>query len=70
MIPWENITSCSKIPIRSINIRPISIRSNKLKGQLVRSWLQWLQDGEKPSKYFSNLEKITLLKNNKKSKIK
>ena len=34
-----------------------SIRSNKLKGQLVRSWLQWLQDGEKPSKYFSNLEK-------------
>ena len=34
-----------------------SIRSNKLKGQLVRSRLQWLQDGEKPSKYFSNLEK-------------
>ena len=34
-----------------------SIRSKKLKGQLVRSRLQWLQDGEKPSKYFSNLEK-------------
>ena len=33
-----------------------SIRSKKLKGQLVRSWLQWLQDGEKPSKYFSNIE--------------
>ena len=34
-----------------------SIRSKKLKGQLVRSRLQWLQDGEKPSKYFSTLEK-------------
>ena len=33
-----------------------SIRSKKLKGQLVRSRLQWLQDGEKPSKYLSNLE--------------
>ena len=34
-----------------------SIKSNKLKGQLVRSRLQWLEDGEKPSKYFLNLEK-------------
>ena len=34
-----------------------SIRSKKLEGQLVRSRLQWLKDGEKPSKYFSNLEK-------------
>ena len=33
-----------------------SIRSRKIKGQLVRSRLQWLQDGEKPSKYLSNLE--------------
>ena len=33
-----------------------SIRSKKLKGQIVRSRLQWLQDGEKPSKYLSNLE--------------
>ena len=33
-----------------------SIRSKKLKGQVVRSRLQWLQDGEKPSKYLSNLE--------------
>ena len=34
-----------------------SIRSKKLKGQLVRSRLQWLQYREKPSKHFSNLEK-------------
>ena len=33
-----------------------SIRSKKLKGHIVRSRLQWLQDGEKPSKYMSNLE--------------
>ena len=34
-----------------------SIRSQKLKEQLLRTRLQWLKDGEKPSKYFSNLEK-------------
>ena len=32
------------------------IRSKKLEGQMVRSRIQWLQEGEKPSKYFCNLE--------------
>ena len=33
------------------------IRKLKLKGELVRSRIQWLIEGEKPSKYFCNLEK-------------
>ena len=32
------------------------IRNNKLKGNMVRSRLQWLHEGEKPSKFFCNLE--------------
>ena len=47
-----------------------SVRSKKLKGQLVRSRLQWLQDGEKPSKHFSNLENKNFIEKNKKSKTK
>ena len=32
------------------------IREKKIKGMMIRSRLQWLQDGEKPSKYFCGLE--------------
>ena len=32
------------------------IRENKIKGQQVRSKLQWLKDGEKPTRFFCNLE--------------
>ena len=32
------------------------LRNIKLKGQSVRARLQWLQEGEKPTKYFCNLE--------------
>ena len=33
-----------------------NLREQKLKGSLVRSKARWLQNGEKPSKYFCNLE--------------
>ena len=33
-----------------------TLRENKMKGQIVRSRVQWLQHGEKPSKYFCSLE--------------
>ena len=33
------------------------LREHKLRGHLVRSRLKWLDEGEKPSKYFCNLEK-------------
>ena len=32
------------------------LRENKLKGSLVRSKAKWIEDGEKPSKYFCSLE--------------
>ena len=35
------------------------LREHKLKGHLIRSGLNWLNEGEKPSKYFCNLEKKT-----------
>ena len=33
-----------------------NLRSIKMKGKIVRSRLQWLQQGEKPSRFFMNLE--------------
>ena len=33
------------------------LREHKLRGHLIRSRLKWLEDGEKPTKYFCNLEK-------------
>ena len=33
-----------------------NIRENKLKGYLIRSRAKWIEDGEKPSKYFCSLE--------------
>ena len=33
------------------------IRNNKIQGMIVRSKLQWIEKGEKPSKYFCSLEK-------------
>ena len=32
------------------------IRQNKMRGQYIRSKTQWVEEGEKPSKYFINLE--------------
>ena len=34
-----------------------SLREIKVKGELVRSRLQWLNEGERPSRYFCSLEK-------------
>ena len=49
------MTNCTLLLDKKAELE--NIRSQKLKGQLVRSHLQWLKDGEKPSKYFSNIEK-------------
>ena len=34
----------------------IELRNKKIDGQIIRSRINWLQDGEKPSKYFCSLE--------------
>ena len=33
------------------------LRNNKIKGMLLRSKVQWIEEGEKPSKFFASLEK-------------
>lgn len=33
-----------------------SIRKEKLLGHMIRSRARWIEEGEKPSKYFCNLE--------------
>ena len=33
------------------------IRKSKIKGMILRSKLQWIEEGEKPTKFFANLEK-------------
>ena len=52
----------------------VNIRETKMKGHYIRSRVQWLQLGEKPSKYFCSLEKQncinrTLKKNFKKQMV-
>ena len=48
-----------------------NLRSVKVKGKIVRSRLQWLQQGEKPSRFFLNLEnKNYIEKTIKKVKLK
>ena len=38
------------------------LRENKVKGEQIRSCIQWLSEGEKPSKTFCKLETKILLK--------
>ena len=49
-----NITSLKKL--RDLNDILIDIKNEELKGSLVRSRAEWLDLGEKPSKFFLNLE--------------
>ena len=60
-----NIKALESVPqLNSINSELLldkkaeleQLRNVKMKGQSVRSRLQWLQEGEKPSKYFCNLK--------------
>ena len=34
----------------------MKLRKKKLKGHYIRSRAKWIEEGEKPSKYFCNLE--------------
>ena len=46
----------STLEIDNLKKKLQSLRESKLKGNFVRSRLQWLQFGEKPSQYFCSLE--------------
>ena len=39
----------------------LEFREKKIKGMMIRSRLHWLQQGEKPSRYFCNLENRNLV---------
>ena len=38
-----------------------SLRMQKIKGSIIRSKAKWMEEGEKPSNYFFNLENIDIL---------
>ena len=47
--------------LEGLRIELQGLRENKVKGAYVRSRVQWLKDGEKPSKYFCALERSNYL---------
>ena len=59
MTEIAQLEGCDTIDINLIeskNIQLQNIRDERLQGDLVRSRIQWLGQGEKPTKYFSSLE--------------
>ena len=55
----ENKTNLTQEQIENLEYKKILLqeyREKKIRGMIVRSRLQWLEDGEKPSRYFCNLE--------------
>ena len=53
----ENVEQFDQSTIEEKKNELESFRSEKLKGVMIRSRAQWLNEGEKPSKYLSSLEK-------------
>ena len=52
----ENKTDQDLVDLNDYNLALESLRDKKIQGMIIRSRIQWIQDGEKPSKYFCNLE--------------
>ena len=42
----------------------VNIRNNKLQGMIIRSRMTWINEGEKPTSYFCNLEKRNFISKN------
>ena len=42
----------------------INLRNNKLQGMIIRSRIKWINEGEKPTSYFCNLEKRNFISKN------
>ena len=56
---WEKLTIDSNLHDSLLSDKKAELeklREYKIRGEQVRSRIQWLQQGEKPSKYFCNLE--------------
>ena len=52
----ENLNQNEMVELEDKKCLLQEIREKKIRGMMIRSRLQWLQDGEKPSKYFCGLE--------------
>lgn len=52
----QNLSEQSLITLTEKQKEYEDIRRNKFKGQCIRSRAKWVEEGEKPSKYFINLE--------------
>ena len=53
---YSNLDSAQSEILQDKKAELENLRNIRIKGNLVRSRIQWLHEGEKPSKYFSNLE--------------
>ena len=53
----QNLSHIDMLELENMKLRLQELREHKLKGLMMRSKLQWLQHGEKPSNYFCRLEK-------------
>ena len=53
----ENLDDNSQILLNQKRTRLELLRETKLQGMMIRSRFQWIDKGEKPSRYFLNLEK-------------
>ena len=52
-----NINEENKKTLSDLHSKLESIRTEKIRGHMIRSRAQWIDEGEKPSKFFCNLEK-------------
>ena len=51
-----NLNYEGMLQLEELKLMQQEIRENKIRGMIIRSRVNWLQNGEKPSKYFSKLE--------------
>ena len=52
----KSLTETNSDQLRELQNELENVRESKLKGSLIRSRAKWMEDGEKPTKYFCSLE--------------
>lgn len=52
----ENLTENNQDELNNLRSDLEKLRHEKMKGKVIRSRAQWIEEGEKPSKFFCNLE--------------
>lgn len=59
----KELTDLNKEKLLALELELNELRNRKLKGFIVRARADWIDNGEKPTSYFCNLEKKLLLIN-------